>query len=86
MGTPLLVLILGTGCLFTIRLGAVVSLDLVWGLANIFNGLMAFPNLVGVVGLSGIVVRLSRDFFKDSDRVRENPGEYSSLVKFREKK
>jgi AGCS family alanine or glycine:cation symporter len=39
-----------------IMLGSVISLDLVWAVADIFNGLMAFPNLIGLLLLSGIVV------------------------------
>ena len=38
-------------------LGSTLSLDVVWSLADIFNGLMAFPNLVGVLCLSPVVVR-----------------------------
>ncbi|MEQ9617953.1 MAG: sodium:alanine symporter family protein [Deltaproteobacteria bacterium] len=36
--------------------GAVVKLDLVWTFADIMNGLMALPNLIGLLGLSRIVV------------------------------
>jgi len=36
--------------------GAVVKLDLLWTFADIMNGLMAFPNLVGLLGLSRVVV------------------------------
>jgi AGCS family alanine or glycine:cation symporter len=39
-----------------VMLGTVISLDLVWAMADIFNGLMAFPNLIGLLLLSGIVV------------------------------
>lgn len=40
--------------LFTLVLipGSVLSIQLVWSLANIMNGLMAFPNLIGILGLS----------------------------------
>ena len=34
---------------------AVVKLDSVWTFANIMNGLMALPNLIALLGLSGIV-------------------------------
>ena len=43
--------------------GAVVSLNLVWALADIMNILMAVPNLIALLLLSPIVVRLSREFF-----------------------
>lgn len=39
-----------------VMLGTAISLDLVWALADVFNGLMAFPNLIGLLLLSGIVV------------------------------
>lgn len=44
--------------------GAVLSLNAVWSFANIMNGLMAFPNLIGLFGLSAIVVAETRDFEK----------------------
>jgi AGCS family alanine or glycine:cation symporter len=37
-------------------LGAVVKLELAWAFADVMNGLMAFPNLVGLLGLSKVVV------------------------------
>ena len=44
-----------------IALGAVVKLELVWTLADIFNGLMALPNLIALVLLSPVVFKLTRD-------------------------
>jgi AGCS family alanine or glycine:cation symporter len=44
-------------------LGALVSLNFVWALADIMNILMAVPNLIALLLLSPIVVRLSREFF-----------------------
>lgn len=46
-----------------IPLGAYAKVDLVWLLSDIFNACMAFPNLVGVLLLSPVVYRLSRDYF-----------------------
>jgi len=43
--------------------GAIVSLNLVWALADIMNILMAIPNLIALLLLSPVVVRLSREFF-----------------------
>jgi AGCS family alanine or glycine:cation symporter len=50
--------------LFTLVLipGAVMSLQTVWSFANIMNGLMAFPNLIGLFGLSSIVIAEARSF------------------------
>ncbi|KGD65450.1 sodium/alanine symporter [Alcanivorax nanhaiticus] len=46
-----------------IPIGAYVSLDFVWALADIMNILMAIPNLIALLLLSPIVVMLSREFF-----------------------
>ncbi|WP_221568536.1 sodium:alanine symporter family protein [Alkalihalobacillus sp. TS-13] len=42
--------------------GTTVSLNVVWTLADIFNGLMAIPNLIGLLGLSGVVVAETKRF------------------------
>lgn len=44
--------------------GAMLSLDMVWGIANILNGLMAFPNLIGLLFLGGIVAKETNMFDK----------------------
>jgi AGCS family alanine or glycine:cation symporter len=46
-----------------IPVGAVVKIDLVWLLTDIMNGFMAFPNLVGILGLSGLAVKMTNDYF-----------------------
>lgn len=43
--------------------GAVLSLEMVWTFADIANGLMALPNLIGLLSLSGIVVAETRRYF-----------------------
>ena len=43
--------------------GAVGSLTLVWDIADTLNGLMAIPNLICLVGLSGIVVKMTKEHF-----------------------
>jgi AGCS family alanine or glycine:cation symporter len=44
--------------------GAVLQLEIVWKISDITNGLMAFPNLIGICGLSGIVLQETRSFLK----------------------
>jgi len=44
--------------------GAIRSLDFVWGLSDVMNGLMALPNLIGLLLLSGVIVRETRDYFR----------------------
>ncbi len=48
-----------------VGIGAMAKLDLVWALADVFNGLMAFPNLIGLLALSPVIVRLTREYFSD---------------------
>ncbi len=43
-------------------LGAVGSLHVVWDIADTLNGLMALPNLVGVLGSGAVIMRSLRDF------------------------
>src|SRR5699024_1194153 len=39
-----------------IFVGATASLEVIWVFADVLNGLMAIPNLIGLIGLSGIIV------------------------------
>jgi alanine or glycine:cation symporter, AGCS family len=62
----------GTGSVLFYRLlwlplivvGAVGGLRQVWAVADTLNSFMAIPNLFGLLGLSGVVLRLTRDFFR----------------------
>jgi AGCS family alanine or glycine:cation symporter len=46
-----------------IYLGSIGSLHLVWDIADTLNGLMAIPNLVGVLASIPLLLRLQREFF-----------------------
>ncbi|MGO1767637.1 sodium:alanine symporter family protein [Advenella sp. S44] len=46
----------------SVMIGTIASLDLVWVAADTFNGLMAVPNLIALVLLSGVIVKETRDF------------------------
>ncbi|ACR13211.1 amino acid carrier protein [Teredinibacter turnerae T7901] len=43
--------------------GVFLSLKVVWILADILNGLMAIPNLIALILLSGLVARLTREYY-----------------------
>lgn len=45
--------------------GATVELDLVWAIADTFNGLMAIPNLIALLILSPIVIKLTKKYIID---------------------
>ncbi len=42
--------------------GAVMGDNLAWDLADTFNGLMMIPNLIGVIALSGVVLKITRNY------------------------
>ena len=42
--------------------GATMDLTLAWDLSDTFNGLMAMPNLIGVLALSGTVMKITRNY------------------------
>lgn len=44
--------------------GAILELDVVWKISDICNGLMAFPNLIGLCALSGVVIAETNLFLK----------------------
>jgi len=46
-----------------VGIGATLKLNLVWTLADIFNGLMAFPNLIALLALTPIIISETRDYF-----------------------
>lgn len=46
-----------------VGIGAVAKLDLVWSLSDTFNGLMAIPNLIGLLLLSKVIVKETQDYF-----------------------
>ncbi len=49
-----------------IAMGALLKVNLVWELADLFNGLMAFPNLIALIGLAKFVSKALEDFEKQS--------------------
>lgn len=54
--------------------GAFLHLDMIWLLADIVNGLMAAPNLIGLIGLRHVVIAETRAYFsrdRDSDTESE---------------
>ena len=46
-------------------LGPYLTVAAVWTIADIFNGLMAIPNMIAIFALSGVVVKETKDFFKE---------------------
>lgn len=57
--------------IFVAFLGAITSIKLVWPIADIMNGFMAIPNLIGLFLLSSVVVKESEIFFDLVKRERK---------------
>ena len=53
-----------------IVLGAAMKLDLVWTIADTFNGFMAVPNLIALLGLSGVVISLTKEYFSNQKALK----------------
>ena len=49
--------------ILAIFIGPFMTVSAVWTLADIFNGLMAFPNLIALVVLSGVVAAETKKYF-----------------------
>jgi len=51
--------------ILVVGVGAVAKLEFVWALSDTFNGLMAIPNLIGLLALSPVIVKVTRDYFEN---------------------
>ena len=49
--------------IIVVVIGSTLKMQLVWDIADTLNGFMAIPNLVALLGLSGVVIKLTRDHF-----------------------
>ncbi len=78
---------LGYQIIYTVMvyIGCVASLDAVWEFADLFNGLMAVPNLIALIVLSPVIKRLSDDFFQNPDLKRPKGTDYTHLTQDKEK-
>ena len=60
-------------------IGSILSLSVVWNLADIANALMAIPNLIAILLLSGVIVRETRKYLW-SGRLDEDSGEETPIL------
>ena len=68
-----------------VYVGCVASLDAVWEFADLFNGLMAIPNLIALIALSGSIRKLNDDFFANPDTKRPRDTDFTHLIKIAQK-
>ncbi len=62
-----------------VGMGVFLKLDLIWILADIVNGLMAIPNLIALLGLSGVVVAETKLYFEHWERVHSRRKQIAEL-------
>lgn len=65
----------------TVLLGSLVSLDAVWAFTDLFNGLMALPNLLALLVLSPVIAKLTDNFFKNPHCLRANDEDFSRFLR-----
>lgn len=51
-----------------VALGAFLKLEMIWVIADIVNGLMAIPNLIALIGLSGVIVAETKIYFDNLNK------------------
>lgn len=61
-----------------VGLGAFLHLNLIWIIADIVNGLMAFPNLIALIGLRKVVIEETKDYFQ---RLKINHYDQDEVIK-----
>nr|WP_182353327.1 sodium:alanine symporter family protein [Flaviflexus huanghaiensis] len=63
-----------------VYIGATTSLSLVWGFADVMNGLMALPNLIGLLVMSGLIARETRYYLQNDPDLRASKAEVNMFM------
>jgi AGCS family alanine or glycine:cation symporter len=58
--------------IFTL-VGTVASLDVVWNIADILNGLMVIPNVIAMICLSGVIVAETKKYINNLELESDEP-------------
>lgn len=58
--------------ILAIYIGSITTLQFVWSISDVFNGLMMIPNLIGVVLLSDVVKEETKKEFSKNKKIRNN--------------
>ncbi|GAA2544439.1 AGCS family alanine or glycine:cation symporter [Neomicrococcus aestuarii] len=64
--------------------GCTVQLGVVWNFSDVMNGLMAFPNLIGLLIMSGMVARETRHYLKHDPKLTASKEEIEAFMGGRE--
>lgn len=63
-----------------VYIGATIPLDVVWNAADVLNGLMALPNLIGLLILSGLIARETRHYLRHDPKLRASKEQVESFM------
>ncbi|PYD01021.1 sodium:alanine symporter family protein [Microbacterium esteraromaticum] len=61
-------------------IGCTVQLGVVWAFSDVMNGLMALPNLIGLLILSGLVARETKKYLDNDPKLRATPDEVDAFM------
>ena len=56
-----------------ILVGAVLEVEVAWSIGDVINGMMAFTNLFGILGLSALAIYAIKDYLKNIDKFKTIP-------------
>ena len=57
--------------ILAVFIGPFLTVEAVFNVSDVLNGLMAFPNLIALFALSGVVVKESRQYFKEHPKIEK---------------
>lgn len=58
--------------ILAVFIGPYMTVKAVWTIADIFNGLMAIPNMIALFALGGVVVKETKDFFDKKKHLQDS--------------
>ena len=61
-------------------IGATAELEPIWLFSDIFNGLMALPNLIGLLVLSGLIARETKHYLKHDPKLEATAEEIEAFM------
>lgn len=67
--------------IFLVGIGAFLKLEAIWLIADIVNGLMAIPNLIALLGLTGVIVAETKKYFEFLARAKRINEGYETYAK-----
>ncbi len=63
-----------------ILIGATIQLEVVWSFSGLMNGLMALPNLIGLIILAGLVARETRHYLRNDPKLMANKEQIETFM------